>query len=50
MTKNITREMKARADIQRLMREKRMLAIQREGLILLSLSLAMVLGVILIAI
>ena len=50
MTRNITREMQRQASIQKLMREKRALALQREGLILLSLTLAMVLGVILIAI
>jgi hypothetical protein len=50
MTKNMHREMIQREMIRRLQREKRLLAIQREALILFSLGLVAVLGVILIAI
>ncbi len=50
MTRNITSKMQEKHIIYNLMREKRVLAIQREALILFSLSLAMVLGIILIAI
>ena len=50
MTKNMHREMVQRELVRRLQREKRLLAIQREALILLSLGLITILGVILIVI
>ena len=50
MTKNMQREIFRRETVRRLQREKRILAIQREALILLSLTLFGVLGVILIII
>ncbi len=50
MTKNMHREMLQRETLRRLQREKRILAIQREALILLTLGLVTVLGVILIVI
>lgn len=50
MTRNITKEMQQNYTLRKLMREKRLLALQREGLILLSLVLAMALGGILILI
>ncbi len=49
MTRNMQEAMNREA-IRRLAREKRMLAVQKEALILLSLALAMVLGLILISI
>lgn len=50
MTRNIAKEMQERNTLRALMRERRALARQREALIVLSLSLTMILGVILIAI
>jgi len=50
MTKNIQKEMLRRETVRRLQREKRLLSIQREALILLTLALMAVLGIILIVI
>ena len=50
MTRNITNKMQEKHIIHTLLQEKRALAIQREALILFSLSLGCVLGIILIAI
>ena len=50
MTKNMHREMIQREMIRRLQREKKILAIQREALILLSVGLIAVLGTIVLAI
>ncbi len=50
MTRNITKEMEKNYALHKLMREKRLLSLQREALILLSLVLAMALGGILIVI
>ncbi len=50
MTRNITKEMEQSYALRKLMREKRLLSLQREGLILLSLVLAMALGGVLILI
>ena len=50
MKKNMNREILQRELVRRLQREKRLLAIQREALILLTLGLVTVLGVILIVI
>lgn len=50
MTKDMHREMIHRRELYRLQREKKILAIQREAMILLSLGLVAVLGLILIAI
>jgi len=50
MTRNITKEMQQHYTLRKLMREKRLLALQREGLILLSLILALALGGVLIII
>ena len=50
MTKNMNKEILQRELVRRLQREKRLLAIQREALILLTLGLVTVLGVILIVI
>lgn len=50
MTKNMHREMIQREMIRRLQREKKILAIQREALILLSVGLIAVLGIIVLAI
>ena len=50
MTKNMHREMVQRELVRRLQHEKRLLAIQREALILLTLGLVTILGVILIVI
>ena len=50
MTKNMHREMVQRELVRRLQREKRLLAIQCEALILLTLGLVTILGVILIVI
>ena len=50
MTKNMHREMIQREMIRRLQREKKILAIQREALILFSAGLIAVLGIIVLAI
>ena len=50
MTKNMHREILQRETVRRLEREKRLLTLQKEALILLSLGLFAVLGMILIAI
>ena len=48
MTRNMDREMLQKELVRKLQREKRILTIQKEALILLTLSLFTVLGVILI--
>lgn len=49
MTRNMHREMLQREMVRQLQREKKILAVQREALILLTMGLFTVLGIILIA-
>jgi len=49
MTRNMHREMLQREMVRKLQREKKILAVQREALILLTMGLFTVLGIILIA-
>ena len=49
MTKNMHKEMLHREPVRRLQREKRLLTLQKDALLLLSLGLFAILGMILIA-
>ena len=49
MTKNMHKEMLHRETVRRLQREKRLLTLQKDALLLLSLGLFAILGMILIA-
>lgn len=50
MTRNVHKEMLQREMLRKLQREKKLLALQKEALILLALGLFSILGMILIAI